>query len=683
MSLRLQDEIRARLRTERALQQEGERLRLMAEQMPAILWTTDNQLRFTSSSGNALEGLKLKPNQSSGTSMSEWFGIDDPDFLPVVSHRRALAGESVTYEMEWAGNVYHSHVEPMRDGSGNIIGVIGVALDITELKRSQENYLNSLSVLQATLDSTADGILVVDNEERIVHYNRRFQEMWKIPPLALQSREDEKALAAVLSQLKDPAAFIAKVRELYSKPDAVSYDELHFKDGKIFERISKPQYVGEKIVGRVWSFRDVSEQRIAAEAIRDRAEKAYRHQSGLLELAKTKSTDLATTLAKVVEVDARTLAVSRVSIWLFSPDRRQIVCEDMYNLAENRHTKGESLMARDFPHYFQALEECRILPAGDALLHPSTREFAESYLKPQGISAMMDVPFRLEGKVIGILCHEHVGGPREWSLEDQEFASSVADMISLAYTAESRNRAEEALQQASEELKRSNVELEQFAYVASHDLQEPLHLISAFTDRILNLYTGVLDEKGADYLRRVQRSVKRMRQLIDDLLQFSRITTRGKPFASVRLNQVLADLLKDLEVRLAETGGKVELGTLPEVFADTLQMRQLFQNLIVNALKFRRPAEAPRVQVSAKILGDGFCEISVQDNGIGFDEKYLEQIFLPFSRLHSYFEYEGSGIGLAVCQKIVSRHGGEITAQSRPGEGSRFIFTLPLPAEVP
>jgi light-regulated signal transduction histidine kinase (bacteriophytochrome) len=285
----------------------------------------------------------------------------------------------------------------------------------------------------------------------------------------------------------------------------------------------------------------------------------------------------------------------------------------------------------------------------------------------------------LGGEVVGIVCHEHIGPARVWSLEDQEFASSVADMVSLAFITAGRLKAEKALQEKTEELERSNKELEQFAYVASHDLQEPLHLIMAFADRLQSLQDEVKKDKMPDYVHRMQRSARRMRLLIDDLLQFSRVTTRAKPFVRVDLRAGVLEVIKDLELRLTETEGEVVLGALPEVFADALQMRQLFQNLIVNALKFRRPGVPPRVSIGSRNLESGFVRITVKDNGIGFDEKYLEQIFRPFSRLHSYFEYEGSGIGLAICQKIVSRHGGEITAKSVPGEGSEFTFTLPLP----
>ncbi len=406
--------------------------------------------------------------------------------------------------------------------------------------------------------------------------------------------------------------------------------------------------------------------------------KALHYQSVLLELAKSDWRDLSRALTKITELEAHHLDVERVGVWLFNADRNAIVCEDLYLLKEDQHLRGTVLCAKDYPHYFQALEESRILPAVDALTDPRTSEFAEGYLKPQGIASMMDVPIRLAGKVIGIICHEQVGAKRDWSLEEQEFASSVADMVSLAYTAAARHRAEQALQEKTRELERSNQELESFAYVASHDLQEPLHSIIAFADRLNGMEATEIEDKGRDLLLRLQRSALRMQRLIDDLLDYSRIDSRKSPIEKIELDLFLSEVKADLEFRLNESGGRLEFSTLPAIEADPLQVRRLFQNLIANALKFRRPDLAPLIKISGRRLTNGFCEIAIEDNGIGFEEKYLEQIFKPFTRLNPHSAFEGSGIGLAVCRKIVRRHGGEITARSELGRGSRFIFTLPL-----
>ena len=248
-----------------------------------------------------------------------------------------------------------------------------------------------------------------------------------------------------------------------------------------------------------------------------------------------------------------------------------------------------------------------------------------------------------------------------------------------------RRRAEELLAAKATELERSNRELEQFAYVASHDLQEPLRKIVSFGEQLEAHYGRELDEEAGDYLRRMSTAALRMQALIVALLNYARVTTAAHPFVQVDLGRAIAEVLGDLEVRIEQTGARVEVGELATVDADPTQMRQLFQNLIGNALKFHSPARSPVVQVRGEELpgepngeGVGYYRVAVQDNGIGIETKYLQEIFGVFRRLHGRDEYEGTGIGLAVCRKIAERHGGDITAHSVPGEGSTFAVVLPL-----
>ncbi len=253
-----------------------------------------------------------------------------------------------------------------------------------------------------------------------------------------------------------------------------------------------------------------------------------------------------------------------------------------------------------------------------------------------------------------------------------------------------RKRAEDTLSRKAAELARSNAELEQFAYVASHDLQEPLRKIQAFGDRLKTKVDAVGLQDGRDYLDRMQGAAARMSTLISDLLTFSRVISASQPFVSVDLNTVAKGVLSDLEVRIEQTKAKVEVGSLPAIEADPMQMRQLLQNLIGNALKFQAPNAHPQIKIAAQILRNPFagspeedpyaeqCELTGQDNCIGFDEKYSEKIFAVFQRLHGRTEFEGTGVGLAVCRRITDRHGGTIHAQSKAGEGAKFIVTLPV-----
>jgi signal transduction histidine kinase len=235
----------------------------------------------------------------------------------------------------------------------------------------------------------------------------------------------------------------------------------------------------------------------------------------------------------------------------------------------------------------------------------------------------------------------------------------------------------DALEHRAAELARSNGELEQFASIASHDLQEPLRKIRTFTQQLNVAESDRLSDKGHDYLERTNSAAQRMQKLIEDLLRFSRVATHGRPFGPVDLTEVTNEVLGDLEAQVKRTGAVLHVGDLPTISGDELQMRQLLQNLISNALKFHRAGVRPEIAIEAEVA-DGTARLTVSDNGIGFEPKYGPRIFRVFERLHGRSEYPGTGIGLALCRKIADRHGGSIFAESEPGVGSTFTVTLPL-----
>ena len=227
-------------------------------------------------------------------------------------------------------------------------------------------------------------------------------------------------------------------------------------------------------------------------------------------------------------------------------------------------------------------------------------------------------------------------------------------------------------------LEESNRELESFAYVASHDLQEPLRKIHIFGER-LKAKSSAMSPEGRDYIERMQNAAARMRNLIDDLLSFARVSSNALPFTQVDLAVIAREVLADLEPRIEQSGASITLGELPVLEADATQMRQLIQNLVGNAIKFRREGVPPVISIRGTVDSQTQqCELAVQDNGIGFDEKYYDSIFIVFQRLHGRGQYEGTGIGLAICRKIAERHNGHIRARSVPGAGATFSVTLPL-----
>ena len=241
----------------------------------------------------------------------------------------------------------------------------------------------------------------------------------------------------------------------------------------------------------------------------------------------------------------------------------------------------------------------------------------------------------------------------------------------------------------SEELARSNRELEDFAFVASHDLQEPLRKIRAFGNRLESGYNDVIDERGKDYLARMLNAAERMSMLISDLLAFSRVSTRGKEFGEVDLNRAINSVIDDLEIAIEEKSAEINVDDMPVIRGDKSQLEQLFLNLISNALKFQSEGVKPIVSINVTnalpedtsdiLISEEYewIKITVTDNGIGFEQSFAEKIFAPFQRLHGRSEYKGTGIGLAVCRRIVERHNGQINAISKPGEGATFSIILP------
>jgi signal transduction histidine kinase len=276
----------------------------------------------------------------------------------------------------------------------------------------------------------------------------------------------------------------------------------------------------------------------------------------------------------------------------------------------------------------------------------------------------------------------------------RQIRRDLADLAKLNLTLKERISSEKqtqvAMSQRAKELSRSNSELEQFASVASHDLQEPLRKILAFGDRLEQKCNGAVDAEALDYLKRMRGAAARMQDLINGLLNYSRISSRAQPFERVDLSKVLREVLTDLETRVEEAAARIEVKGLPEIDADPMQMRQLLQNLIGNALKFRRPDRLPVIHIagirltSVQAQERGYSpheylyEITVEDNGVGFDPQHAGRMFQVFQRLHSRKEFEGTGVGLAICRKIAERHGGQITAQSQLGHGAKFTITLPL-----
>jgi len=339
------------------------------------------------------------------------------------------------------------------------------------------------------------------------------------------------------------------------------------------------------------------------------------------------------------------------------------------------------------PADFQYLE---MNPAWERLIRLSRKE-AAGKLASEVLPDAMTWDVVLARNVLGSPNAFKIERYSRWAGKWLEYCaySPGQDLMAVLFTdITERKRAEEALRAARDELEmrvrkrtaeleRRNRELQDFAFVASHDLREPIRKIQTLGDLLMLKGADHLNEMETDYINRMSSAANRMQQLLDALLRYSRIQNKKKDFEPVRLEDIAKKAAGDLDVSVRQIGARIEIGRLPSIMGNPYQLLQLFQNLIGNAAKYSRPDVKPFIRVYAEEHG-GVCDIFVEDNGIGFDEKYLDKIFQPFQRLHAKHEYSGTGIGLSICKKIVESHGGTIIARSTPGKGSTFIVTLPL-----
>ncbi len=385
----------------------------------------------------------------------------------------------------------------------------------------------------------------------------------------------------------------------------------------------------------------------------------------------------------VVDHDGRIVLVNKMIEKMFDYSREELLSMNVDQLVPQRFKESHSQHRSDFS------------------LHPETRSMGagrELYgLKKNGGEILIEIGLNLIETEMGMLVLASIIDISEKNLllkKDREIKKQLEHEVKKQTQDMNRQRiaalnimqdaklakdraekAESELKLKANELLHSNQELEQFAYVASHDLQEPLRMVASYTQLLEKRYNDILDEKGRKYIFFAVDGANRMQQLINDLLSFSRVGAKSKEFKETDLNVVYAKATANLEIAIQESQAQVSRDQLPVIWGDDVQLIQLFQNLIGNALKFHGN-NTPQVRVSVEENEQGW-NLCVSDNGIGLDEKYKDRIFIIFQRLHTREEYKGTGIGLAVCKKIVERHGGRIWVESKIGEGAKFFFSIP------
>lgn len=486
-------------------------------------------------------------------------------------------------------------------------------------------------LFRTLLDHISQGILIADKDFRVLAFNERYVELFGFPPDMIRiGLGYEDILRYIATRpghgARDPEAHVRERLAMIRGLREQLRTEHVRPDGTVIAIRRSPVPTG----GFVNSYTDITR--------RWRAEQEAERTAALLQATLDNMADG----VRVFDADMKLVAFNRRAFELLGyPDELARVGTSYEAFARHTRDSGNFTGESD-----TAAMEARLARARSGRKH--ARETVTQ-----------------DGRTIRKQRNPMPGGG---------FVSNYTDITDLKRAEQALGERAAELQAAMEDLRRSNAELEQFAYVASHDLQEPLRMVGSYCQLLQRRYAGKLDADADEFIGYAVEGATRMRQLVQDLLAYSRVGTKGKPFEGVAMEEVFAHAVGNLAVAIEETGARITRDPLPEVRGDAVQLVQLLQNLIGNALKFRGEA-APEIHVGAGRDGDRW-RFQVRDNGIGIDPQYLDRIFLIFQRLHTRDEYPGTGIGLAVCKKIVERHGGHLGVDSEPGRGSRFHFTL-------
>jgi PAS domain S-box-containing protein len=485
---------------------------------------------------------------------------------------------------------------------------------------------------------------------------------------------------------QDPEAaarHAAMDEELWRNPGSQSYEiEITARDGRTRHIIDfKATYsrADGEVAGLIGTVIDITERKEAEQ----RQAIEYRVTRLLAE-----SDSVEEVMPQVLRILCENLGFAYGARWVHDPQARVLRCVESWcaedpGLEEFRRTSAARLETR--PERPGGLNR-RVWTTGEAVWLPDVSQ--ETTLQRReaaaraGLRSAFAFPILMGGEFYGVIeFYARALRPRdERAIEIAQTAGSqIAQFIARLQAEAALREANDELARQAEELKRSNSELEQFAYVASHDLQEPLRMISSYTQLLMRRYGDRFDKEAKEFMDFVVDGSARMKQLIEDILAYSRIGTRGRELVPVESEAALKRALASLRGSIEASGATVTHDPMPAVHADAVQLAQLLQNLIGNALKFKG-ADAPRVHVAVTQRPD-WWQFAVRDNGIGIDPEFFGRIFMVFQRLHGKGEYPGTGIGLAICKKVVDRHGGRIWVESRPGAGSTFFFTLPRKGE--
>lgn len=586
--------------------------------------------------------LGMGPQSLSPADWSRAYGCFLPDrktlfpseALPLA---RALRGEIVHDVEVYICNARQPdgvwlkiNAAPLYDEQGNLKGGVAVFRDITAFKQSEADLEQTEQRFEAILDNTPAIVYVKDLEGKYLFVNRAFEELFHSSRIGILSKTDYH-----FCPKEQADAFRANDQRVLKEKIPIQFEEILVRDGITRTYVSVKFPLSDSL-GKAYAVCGISTDITH----RKQTEESLRQTEHFLDSIIENLPDM------IFVKDAKNLQfvrLNKAAEELLGHSRKSLIGKSDYDFFPKE--EAEFFTSKDR----ETLESGKLLDIPEEMI--DTRYKGRRILRTKKIPITDD-----EGK--------------------------PAYLLGISEDITENKLVKEALMRKTIELAGSVAErqqLELFAYVASHDLQEPLQKIIAFSDMLATHSKNVLDEKGMEFLKRTQNAAFRMSRLVEDLVRFSRALTRSISKTYFPLEEILEEVKIDLELPLQEAAAEIQTDSLPAVYADKVQIRQLIFNLLSNALKFRKKDEKLIIQISSKVFEeDRKVEITVSDNGIGFDPQYRDHIFKPFERLHSKHDYDGSGLGLSICHRVALAHGGDIRAESEPGKGSRFILILPM-----
>ena len=606
----------------RALGNSERTYRKLLETLPQKIVYKDRNGLYVSCNENFARDLNLSATDIAGKTDSDFFPKELAEKYRADDRRVMESGETVEIEEEYLSQGRKQSVQtaktPVRDEWGAVTGVLAIFWDITERKRAEQAVQQALQYNRSLIEASLDPLVTIAPDGMITDVNRATEQVTGCPRQKLIGTD-------FCDYFTDRQKARDGYQQVFREGLVQDYElAVRRRDGQItpvLYNASVYRDEGGAVVGVFAAARDITERKRAEEELAG----ANAYNRSLIEA----SLDPLVTIApdgKITDVNHATELVTGCA--------------------------RQELIGTDFCDYFTEPRKAR---------DGYQQVFREGLVQNYELALR-----RRDGRITPVLYNASVY---------RDEAGAITGVFAAARDITERKRAEQALEQKAQDLARSNADLEQFAYVASHDLQEPLRMVANFTQLLAERYRDRLTDEGVEFIGYAVDGARRMQRLIQDLLTYSRLGTRGKSFESADCNELLGAAVANLQVAIQENGALISHDELPTVKGDASQLAQLFQNLAGNAIKFHAQ-DPPRVHVSAARRGSQWV-FSVRDNGIGIDPEFADRIFVIFQRLHSRGDYPGTGIGLALCKKIVERHGGTIWVESKPGQGATFFFTIP------